>query len=70
VRRTLDANPKYSGAHTCPVCGRNSHWICVSESPVVIRVICDGPCGTFETAYTELETFPFFEGAVHKLAFH
>lgn len=68
MRKAVDPDPNYNGSHSCPGCGAASYWICVKQSPVVVRVICDGVCGTFETAYSELQTFPFFDKPVHKLA--
>ena len=64
----LEANPKYNGTHTCPKCGAPSHWTCVNQSPVILRVACDGECGTFESAYSELQSFPHFDKPVEKLA--
>jgi hypothetical protein len=69
VKRTVDPDPKYSGTHSCPGCGGTSQWICVKQSPRVIRVVCAAGCGTFEAAYAELQTFPFFDKPSQKLAF-
>ena len=66
MTRAQAGNSDYNGMHVCPGCGLIAEWICVHESPVVIRVICRGECGTFESAYSELRTFPHFEGKSEK----
>jgi hypothetical protein len=59
---SLTASPKYNGPHACPGCGKKSFWTCIQEMPVVvIRIECDGDCGTYEKPYSELESEPFFE---------
>jgi hypothetical protein len=63
---TLTENPKYNGTHACPVCGTKSHWTCVNDSPVVVRIECDGECGTFETAYADVQSKPFFEKNIRR----
>lgn len=68
VSKVLETNPKYNGIHTCPGCGTAARWICVQDAPVVIRVICEGECGTFESSYNELQTFPYFDKPTRKLA--
>ncbi|MBV9265206.1 MAG: hypothetical protein JO061_03460 [Acidobacteriaceae bacterium] len=57
---TASTNPKYNGTHPCPQCGAVSHWTCMDEQRLVIRVDCNGPCGTFENTYAELQSKPQF----------
>ena len=66
----MNINPKYNGSHACPQCGTHSNWRCISEAPVVIRVDCDGSCGTYEKAFLELQSMPNFEKPVRQVAAH
>jgi hypothetical protein len=61
-------NPKYNGTHACPECGAKSHWTLVSETPVRIRIECDGECGSFEKSFSDLESMPFFDKPIQKPA--
>jgi len=58
---TLLANPKYNGPHACPKCGTKAHWTCVKESPIIVRVECEGCCGQFEKSFSEIQALPFFD---------
>lgn len=63
----LTENPKYNGPHACPVCGAKSHWTCIGESHLVIRVECESKCGTYEKTYSELRAEPFFDKHIEKI---
>lgn len=63
---SLAENPKYNGPHACPACGTKSHWTCINESPITIRVECEGHCGTYLKTYSELRSERFFEKHIEK----
>jgi hypothetical protein len=65
---TLHQNPKYNGTHACPDCGAKSHWTLLNETPVLIRVECDGDCGVFEKPISDLQALPFYDKPIQKPA--
>ena len=64
MSENLTNNPKYNGMHPCPECGTVSHWTCVSEAPIKIRIECNGRCCTYELRFSEVESRPFFHKQV------
>ena len=53
-------DPTYNGPHICPKCGAPSQWRGTDFDKRLVRVVCSGPCGTYEESYSRLCDLPHF----------
>jgi hypothetical protein len=57
----FNRNPKYNGSHPCPQCDAKSEWKAILVDNRLIRVRCNGKCGTYEENYSRLSDMPYFD---------